>query len=453
MATVRRKSFSKGEAPCVDIWGQSGNLDDSQAKALQDFIAAVPPEDLNMAKFRVEAVESASLRFLRARNFDVHKAAQLLSECVQKKTELHASKFAALTPDECADCNVEVMKNWYPHSMMGYDKFNRPILFEKSGSVNPTAIHQMATKDGLIAYHWWTMENALNRMFEGAQSRVGEGVVVPIATCVVLDFTGLSMHHCSSKMMDHVKMLVNIDNCCYPELLGKMLVINAPWLAVTTWEIVRRWLDPRTQAKIEILAPGAESTSRLLEFINADQLPASYGGTCPHDYCTVLPHSDFITISRSSSMKHSIEVEPHKKVIIESYTNEGEMNIEIYSAVGAINSLNSSPKAQRKGSISGSHDSLVPNGGSVQLQCEHIKASGAPLRKIYTYTTGDEVKTFTVIWSNPAKLVSRSLTYCMTVCDIEDSSGVSKSASSTAVDTLSSCDTEGHSNSSPGSDK
>lgn len=37
--------------------------------------------------------------------------------------------------------------------------------------------------------------------------------------------------------------------------------------AVTTWEVVRGWLDPRTQAKIEILGSGPETTAKLLEYI------------------------------------------------------------------------------------------------------------------------------------------------------------------------------------------
>lgn len=47
-------------------------------------------------------------------------------------------------------------------------------------------------------------------------------------------------------------LLLGLDNTCYPETLGKMLVINAPFLAVQTWSIVKRWLDPRTQQKIEV---------------------------------------------------------------------------------------------------------------------------------------------------------------------------------------------------------
>ena len=48
------------------------------------------------------------------------------------------------------------------------------------------------------------------------------------------------------------QLCLGLDNTCYPETLGKMLVINAPFLAVSTWSMVKRWLDPRTQQKIEV---------------------------------------------------------------------------------------------------------------------------------------------------------------------------------------------------------
>jgi CRAL/TRIO domain len=45
---------------------------------------------------------------------------------------------------------------------------------------------------------------------------------------------------------------IGLDNVCYPETLGKMLVINAPYLAVQTWSIIKRFFDPRTLEKIEV---------------------------------------------------------------------------------------------------------------------------------------------------------------------------------------------------------
>jgi CRAL/TRIO domain len=68
---------------------------------------------------------------------------------------------------------------------------------------------------------------------------------VNISACAIVDLSGLTSAHCSSKMLDHLKTLIGIDNVCFPEMLGKMLVINAPSVAVQIWGMVKNWLDPR----------------------------------------------------------------------------------------------------------------------------------------------------------------------------------------------------------------
>lgn len=209
-------------------WGQLGNLTEEQKNFLSEFLGSCDQSNLALAKFRSESVENVGLRFLRARNFSVAKALTLLNDCAQRKRDGKASIYAGMTADECGNCNNDALRIWYPHSTIGYDKFNRPILFEQSGKVDQAAIAQMITMDQLIAYHWWSMDYHLNEMLDNAPDRTAD---TPVSTLCIMDLAGLNMSHCSSKMMDHLKTLVTIDNTCYPEILGKMLVINAPWLA------------------------------------------------------------------------------------------------------------------------------------------------------------------------------------------------------------------------------
>lgn len=49
------------------------------------------------------------------------------------------------------------------------------------------------------------------------------------------------------------------------------------------WSIVSAWIDPVTRAKFIIL--GSDYQEKLLELIDADQLPAEYGGTCDGSQC------------------------------------------------------------------------------------------------------------------------------------------------------------------------
>lgn len=211
----------------TDTWGQPGHLTAEQQEALKEFMQKASPADLEASKFSVESLENVSLRFLRARTFHVDHALQLLHECVKRKSEGQAAHWAKSAPDVCAQCDVDALKKYYPHGDFGFDRLNRPVLFEYSGLVDGHAIYQMTTLEHCINYHWWTMEHVLDGLFERAAQR-GPSL---ISTCAVVDLTGLNSSHASSLVMNHVKALVAVDNVCYPETLGKMLVVNAPWLA------------------------------------------------------------------------------------------------------------------------------------------------------------------------------------------------------------------------------
>ena len=173
------------------------------------------PSDIIAAKYTVESEQQCELRFLRARGFDVVKALVLLSECNQKLTEMRAAHWANCDPDTALSCDTAALRNFYPHIQAGFDKFNRPILFEHTGGMNPNAVLQMTSKQGLINYHFWCMETSLDQKFTEAANRAEsthdnpDGTTIHnISTCVVLDFKDLGMQHVAQKMLDQMKMFI-----------------------------------------------------------------------------------------------------------------------------------------------------------------------------------------------------------------------------------------------------
>jgi len=65
-------------------------------------------------------------------------------------------------------------------------------------------------------------------------------------------------------------------------MLGKMFVINVPAFVVGTYDMIKGWLDIRTQKKIEFLGSGPVATARLLEFIDAGMYCIMGGGMCSY---------------------------------------------------------------------------------------------------------------------------------------------------------------------------
>jgi hypothetical protein len=64
----------------------------------------------------------------------------------------------------------------------------------------------------------------------------------------------------------------------YPERLGKLYIINAPWGFSGAFSVIKKFLDPVTVAKIHVLGSGFEK--ELTAQIPKENLPKRFGGTC-----------------------------------------------------------------------------------------------------------------------------------------------------------------------------
>ena len=213
-----------------DTWGTKDHLTIDQAEALAKFTSVAKESDLNLAKYHGESLENVCLRFLRARQFHWSHALELLKKCVKKKNSGQATHVATVEPSNVLNCDIDVFKKFYPHMHLGYDKLNRPILYGQYGKVNPAAVASLTIPDALIKYHLRTIESDLNDMFEQAGA---EGKSVTFSTCAIVDLEGLGMEHCTGPAFEQMESTVALDSVCYPETLGKLFVVNAPWLAGT----------------------------------------------------------------------------------------------------------------------------------------------------------------------------------------------------------------------------
>jgi hypothetical protein len=106
----------------------------------------------------------------------------------------------------------------------------------------------------------------------------------------VLDLAGLTASQLNSKSLTIIKEQSAIDSVCFPETMNKMLIVNAPTFFAATWRIIKGWLDPRTAAKIEVISSKATAEKRLLDLVDADQLPSDYGGKAK-DTVTIMDES------------------------------------------------------------------------------------------------------------------------------------------------------------------
>jgi hypothetical protein len=95
--------------------------------------------------------------------------------------------------------------------------------------------------------------------------------------CTIMDLKGVGVTKVSS-VYSYVKQASVMSQNYYPERLGKLYMINAPWGFSTVFSVVKGWLDPVTVEKIHILGGGYQK--ELLAQVPAENLPKQFGGKC-----------------------------------------------------------------------------------------------------------------------------------------------------------------------------
>lgn len=92
-----------------------------------------------------------------------------------------------------------------------------------------------------------------------------------------MDLKGVGLGKVGS-VYGYVKQASAISQNYYPERLGKLYLINAPWGFSSVFSIIKGFLDPVTVQKIHVL--GAGYHAELEKQVAKENLPKIFGGTC-----------------------------------------------------------------------------------------------------------------------------------------------------------------------------
>jgi hypothetical protein len=71
-----------------------------------------------------------------------------------------------------------------------------------------------------------------------------------VKICVVKDLQNLGMSHLNREGLAMLKANTKMVQDNYPEMAGRIIIANAPWVFGLVWKIVKPWLPPRTLEKV-----------------------------------------------------------------------------------------------------------------------------------------------------------------------------------------------------------
>lgn len=210
------------------------------------------------------------LRFLRARKFDVNLSKKMFVDTEKWREETHLDEILPNWdyPEK------EQMFKYYPQYYHKTDKDGRPVYIEQLGNIDLNAMYSITTQERMLTNLAVEYERVADPRLPACSRKAGHLLET---CCTIMDLKGVGISK-ASQVYSYVRSASALSQNYYPERLGRLYVINAPWGFSGVWSIIKGWLDPVTVQKIHILGSGYKK--ELLAQVPAENLPLEFGGSC-----------------------------------------------------------------------------------------------------------------------------------------------------------------------------
>nr|CAD7445480.1 unnamed protein product [Timema bartmani] len=243
--------------------GQLTLLQESCLVQLREWVA-------NLQRGKVPS-DQTLLRFLRARDFNVEKARETLSQSLvwRKKHQVDRILSEYRTP--------QVVQNYFPGCWHHIDKDGRPIYLLRLGQMDVKGLIKSIGEEGLMQLTLHVCEEGLQLMEEITRT-LGR----PVSTwSLLVDLEGLNMRHLWRPGIRALLNIIEMVEANYPETMGRVLIIRAPRVFPILWTLVSTFIDEHTRSKFLFYGGNDyQAAGGLVDYIPQEYIPDFLGGPC-----------------------------------------------------------------------------------------------------------------------------------------------------------------------------
>ncbi|OQS01387.1 hypothetical protein ACHHYP_01192 [Achlya hypogyna] len=239
----------------------------------QSFRLELPQIDCQKQKTKAGLelkVEDVDPRFIEACGNDVEEAKRKYMKYLQWRDDNGVDSIL-LRPHP----HFAVIKESYIHLTHKQDKAGHMISIELAGNMKKGMANFLSK--GVVETDVVTHLAFYNEFLWN----VVDARPAPLGTQLkIVDMNGVSLSDFGGDVVAFMKQCSAVGEAYYPERLYKVFIVNPPSWFNMIWKAVSPLVNPKTREKINVVKGQKEIQKALLEYIDAENLPVEYGGSC-----------------------------------------------------------------------------------------------------------------------------------------------------------------------------
>ncbi|XP_017767574.1 PREDICTED: protein real-time isoform X3 [Eufriesea mexicana] len=244
--------------------------------------------------------DATLLRFLRATEFSVEKAKEMLTQALHWRKKHQIDKLLE-------EYDVpQVVKDYFPGGWHHFDKDGQPLYILRMGQMDVKGLLKSIGEDDLLLLVLHICEEGLVLM-EEATAVSGH----PVSQwCLLIDLEGLNMRHLWRPGIKALLRIIEIVEINYPETMGRVLIMRAPRCFPILWTLISTFINENTRKKF-IFYCGTnyqeQGPGSLSDYIEPEYIPDFLGGSSEDSVCEIygmVPRRFYIFDATATNVDH-----------------------------------------------------------------------------------------------------------------------------------------------------
>lgn len=257
----------------LSVTGMPRPVLSSTVSALEASTTPLPHPLILLTEQHPELVtEDIARRFLVGLRSEV-KAYSALSTCINWTLQQGLEGLVSQPQPK-----FNIIKKHYHHGVYTWSKKKDCILEIEKMGLWPQAyplIKAEGATDAEILHH-------LKFTYEYAFKRIDSRPLPDGKSVKIIDLEGLSISAVRSEAFKFISQAGALLALNYPQRLQRAFLVNAPTWWSVAWRLISPMIDAKVRSQMMLLGKNDKEKMKaaLLEWVDEDQLPVQYGGTC-----------------------------------------------------------------------------------------------------------------------------------------------------------------------------